>query len=624
MVARLRTAVAVAMLVGIFVLAALVLGGMVAAIVWTVRTGNPGGAFLGTVFASVAFVLVVALVRIVRAVPVPPSGLSVSVMAEPDLWALAKEAAAGVGTRTPDEIRLVLDANAGVTEDSRLLGLVPGHRVLYLGMPLLQTMTRTEVLWVLAHEMGHYSDRHTAFSGVTRRGLVALAQVVEGLGPRNPVGWPFRGYLAVYERVVHAVWRGQELDADRWAAGLTGSETGVSALRAVAVTSSTWDTFAREYGSVGTSVGMVPDGLLAGYADFLSDPVRSDVDIDRLITDEPETRFDTHPPTSVRIARLRALAKGGVVQDDEPAMALLADPARTVRDVEAHLARDSALTAVPWDRAVQLGNRRRDEERAVRVMSVVDRFVAGSGDLSQAFHLASHDRRHELASHLAGRQLDAAAADDVLRRALQVLVRSALVGAGHASYVLRWDRPDVIVDDRGAEVDVATLVDAVPGAPKQAEWLLEVLREEGISRTWNPGVSSRVLGPASPEVFAVLVTKPSWRWAHPVLYVTDAGLAIRSLGYREYLSIPPLSPQKTPVQLLEHSVRFDGLELLRDPATEVVPWSEVEHVTYVDGARPRLTVRRRNGGSKTYRAIALAGDPMSRLAAFNYGRMSLS
>lgn len=629
MLARVRSAVAVTMVIGIFVLAALVLGGLAAAMVWVVRTGTGGGAFVGAVFASAAFVLVMALVRILRATPQIPDGLAVSVMAEPGLWALVREAAAGVGTRTPEEIRLIVDANAGVTEDSRFLGLVPGVRVLYVGVPLLQTMTRAELLWVLGHEMGHYSERHTALSGVTRRSLVALVQVVAGFGRRNVLRWVFHGYLAVYARVVHAVWRGQELDADRWAATLAGSDVGISALRGITVTSSSWATFAAEYGSVGTSVGMVPERLFAGYADFLSDPVRSEVDVDRLIADEPRSPFDTHPPTSRRIERLRALATDAPAgsrgaSDDDKALLVLVDPVRAIADVEAYFAREGSLTPVPWERAVRFGNRRRDEERAVRVMSAVDALMSGPGDLSQALFLSAHGRGRQLVDVLTGGRAADEEAAALEREALQVLVRSALVGAGHASYVLRWDRPDVIVDEAGAEVDVAGLVEGVPGHPAVAEWLLEVLRAEGISRTWNPGVSSRVLGPSGPDVRALLVTKQNWRSAHPVIYVTDAGLAIRTLGYREYLSIGAISAQKTPTQLLEHSARVDGLMLLRDPDTEIVPWDQVEHVTYVDGARPRLTVRRRGGGSKTYRAIALAGSPLEELAAFNHGRMSLS
>ncbi|RYC04464.1 M48 family metallopeptidase [Nocardioides zhouii] len=626
MLGRLRAAVAVTMLGGIFALAALVLGGLIGSIVWVVRTGTPGGALLGAVFASVAFVLVVALVRVVRASPTVPAGMGVSVMAEPELWGLVREAAAAVGTRTPDEARLVIDANAGVTEDSRFLGLAPGQRVLHIGLPLLQTLTRTELLWVLGHEMGHFSDRHTVMSGVTRRGLVALHEVVAGLGPRNVLGWLFRGYLAVYARVVHALWRGQELDADRWAATLAGPESGISALRTVASTSAAWATFVHDYASVGTGIGLVPRGLLAGFADFLSEPVHRDVDVDRLVADERRSAFDTHPSTARRIERLRALVgeQGRPVPaDDVAALLVLVDPAQAIAETEAHVARTDSLVAAPWERVVRLGNRRREEERALAVMSAVDRMMSGAGDLSQAFHVVATRRGRELAELVTGgRALDDADVTRVVREALQVLVRVALVGAGHASYVLRWDRPDVVVDENGVEVDVAGLVADIPGNPDSAEWLLEVLRAEGIPRTWNPGVSSTAVGPKGPEVLAVLVVKQSMRWSFPVVYVTEAGLAVRQMGYGECWSIPPLSVRKSPAQLLAHSVRIDGIFLLGDPQTEIVPWGEVEHVTYVDGARPRLTVRRR-GRSRSYRVIGVAGSALDALARFNYGRMSL-
>ena len=627
MVARLRAGLAVAMLAGIFVLAALVLGGLLTAVVWIIGSGAPGGAFVGALLGSAAFVLVVALARVVRTSPVAPDGVEVSPVGQPELWRMVRAAADGVGTPEPDEVRLVAEANAGVTEDSRLLGLVPGTRVLYVGVPLLQTLTRSELLFVLGHEMGHYSERHTALTGVTRRGLVALDEVVAGLGPRHALGWVFRGYRSAYARVLHALLRHQELDADRWAAALAGPMTGVSAMRAVAAASSTWRTYARDYATVGTSVSMLPRGVFAGYADFLSDPVRHALDVDRLVAERPRSPFDTHPPLTTRIERLEAMARDHRTDeqaaDDEPALMVLTDAPAVIDAVEAHLADSSALIRVAWERAVLFGNRRRDEERAVAVRSAVDALTGTAADLSQAQQLVAHGRGPQLAELLAGGEpLDEEAAAALVREGLEVLVRTALVGAGHASYVLRWDRPDVIVDEAGVEVDVPGLVAVVPGDPSMSEWLLEVLRAEGISRTWSPAVSSAVLGPAGPEVLSLMVMRQTWRWSTPVLYVTEAGLAIRTIGHRERLSIPPISPRKTAAQLLAHARRLNGLQLLADPDTETVPWDDVEHVAYVEGRRPRLTLRR-GGRSTSYRAIAISGDPLQACARFAYGRVSL-
>ena len=72
----------------------------------------------------------------------------------PALWEAVRERPAEAGTRAPDDIRLLPDVNAAVSEDTRLLGRGgTGH--LYLGVPLLQTLDVGQLRSVLAHELGH-------------------------------------------------------------------------------------------------------------------------------------------------------------------------------------------------------------------------------------------------------------------------------------------------------------------------------------------------------------------------------------------------------------------------------------------------------------------------------------
>ena len=182
---------------------------------------------------------------------------------------------------------------------------------------------------------------------------------------------------------------------------------------------------------------------------------------------------------------------------------MLADPTRTILEVEAHVARTGSLTPAPWDRAIRSGNRRRDDERAVRVMAAVDTLTTGTADLSQALDLVARGGSRRLAEALTGsRRLGDEEVRTAVLEALQALVRSALVGAGHVSHVLRWGRPDTVVDEAGVEVDVKELVAGVPGSPATAEWILEVLREEGILHTWTPRVDSQLLAATDPEVLA--------------------------------------------------------------------------------------------------------------------------
>ncbi|MCZ9338236.1 M48 family metallopeptidase, partial [Streptomyces sp. TRM76130] len=97
-------------------------------------------------------------------------GLPVTEADEPALWRTVRELADQVGTRAPSRIALTPDVNAAVSEDARLLGLLPGPRRLYLGVPLLQGLTEAQLRSVLAHELGHYSNADTRLAALTARG----------------------------------------------------------------------------------------------------------------------------------------------------------------------------------------------------------------------------------------------------------------------------------------------------------------------------------------------------------------------------------------------------------------------------------------------------------------------
>jgi Zn-dependent protease with chaperone function len=108
----------------------------------------------------------------------------------PRLWNTVRELAEQVGTRAPAEIRLVAEANASVTEDVRLLGLLPGHKRMYIGAPLLVGMPAEELRAVLCHELGHYAHEHARFAVPAYRGSAALAAALQGMGRRlsaNPL-----------------------------------------------------------------------------------------------------------------------------------------------------------------------------------------------------------------------------------------------------------------------------------------------------------------------------------------------------------------------------------------------------------------------------------------------------
>ena len=162
MLTTFRAGVSVLMLLGFYVLALGIVGGLGYASYWLWQEhAGSGAAKLSYVTIAVTAGIVVALWRVIRAKPGEPDGVRLAPEQAPELWTTVRELAAEAKTRAPDELMITPDVNAAVSEDSKLLGFVGGRRHLYLGLPLLQALSVAQMRSVLAHELGHYSNSHT-------------------------------------------------------------------------------------------------------------------------------------------------------------------------------------------------------------------------------------------------------------------------------------------------------------------------------------------------------------------------------------------------------------------------------------------------------------------------------
>jgi hypothetical protein len=196
-------------------------------------------------------------------------------------------------------------SNAAVSEDTKLLGLIGGRRRLYLGMPLLQALSVDQLRSVVAHELGHYSGKHTRLGAVAYRGRLAIGHTIGRIGPWNPVGWTFRGYARLYLLVDNAVSRRQELDADRASVRVAGPEVAVAALRELPVIDAAWGFYFDRYINQGWEAGFAPDDFFGGFGRLVA--ARHE-ELAKLRDDQPEehrSRWDTHPSHAERIALMR-------------------------------------------------------------------------------------------------------------------------------------------------------------------------------------------------------------------------------------------------------------------------------------------------------------------------------
>lgn len=161
-------------LLGVFLLAAL--GGIDYAVVTTLHGPIVAKLLLASVVLTVPIVRGMFMLRTPKGEPQP--GVTVGEAQEPELWAVVRDIAQQVGTRAPDEIVLIDEVNAAVAEDAKLLGLRPGTRRLYLGLPLMTGLDEMQLRAVLAHEMGHYANFDTRLTPLIARGRAQLIRTI--------------------------------------------------------------------------------------------------------------------------------------------------------------------------------------------------------------------------------------------------------------------------------------------------------------------------------------------------------------------------------------------------------------------------------------------------------------
>lgn len=455
MVATYRALASVVMLAGFYLVALAQLAAVVALVVWLgAEHHGVAAAKLGVPLFAALGAVVVALWRAIRAKPEPEPGLIVGPDQAPQLWGTVHELATAVGTRVPDEIRVVPEVNAAVSEDSKLLGLVGGRRILYVGLPLLQAMSVDQLRAVLAHELGHYSGRDTRFGGVAYRGRLAIGGTLERIGPYNPIGWVFKGYARLYLLVDNAASRRQELAADRAAVGLAGRVAAASALRELPVLGAAWGFYFRRYVEPGWEAGYAPDDFFGGFAELIVARRQELADIRAGEPDSTRSRWDTHPPIGERISAIAATPETTVVPDGRPAAVLVGDVGAVGRRLQASVITLGQRTVLPWPQftsaAVAVGVQR----EADVIYRAVARFTRSTDvGLPAVLELVRAGRLGEFADQFfSGGTRQEAAQRFVEPMAL--LLRNAAVNSGAAIWRHSWSKPAQLVDTAGEPLEL--------------------------------------------------------------------------------------------------------------------------------------------------------------------------
>lgn len=437
------------------------------------------------VFAPIMVGMVWAVVRTARPAAPPENTVWVSRRRAPALWAAVDELAGSVGTAPPDAIRLTAEVNASVTEHASFLGLLPGRRTLYLGLPLLAGLPPAELRAVLAHELGHFSRRHGRFGALAHRGTAGLAAACDAVRSaaaanelvRMYAGGPLlllRGYTRVFRLLTRPVRRRQEIEADREAARVAGARTVADALRSAAALEQAWLEFVAGYLTpVRRAEGRVPDDPFRAFSHMVEAPELREpfAALRARAAERPADRDDPHPDLATRISRLARLpgrTAGGGVGVAEP----LDVPSGYAVELGHTLYRGlGKARTMPWREWLGL----LAEHRATRLLTPLAEAVrtvekaegisaagiSGSSGLTihQVLRLLDSGRRMPLARALGGRvpPVESPAGRDpagrdplgLLAEALYVLIGAQLVARGSAHWTMNWTGPGTLVPPEG-------------------------------------------------------------------------------------------------------------------------------------------------------------------------------
>jgi len=159
----------------------------------------------------------------------------------PGLWDLAANVAKRINTTPITEIRVTPGTDLGVYERDTQKGNIGRHqhRVLILGVGVLNGFTQEGFRAVLAHEYGHFAHRDTAGGDVALKINDNIINFYHGmLATRQAVWWNMafqflRLYQLIFRRITHGATRLQEVLADRVAVLTYGAAAFEEGLRHV-------------------------------------------------------------------------------------------------------------------------------------------------------------------------------------------------------------------------------------------------------------------------------------------------------------------------------------------------------------------------------------------------------
>jgi Zn-dependent protease with chaperone function len=466
--------------------AALLVAGIVLAVAMALVVGlSSGGAWAMFAAFTVAGVIVAVQLGLLRARRRPQKrlkGVSVTSVDQPLLWTEVRRVAASLEIPPPDELLLVADFSATVSQGSTWLGLRAGVCRLHLGLPLLAGLTERQLRSVLAHELCHAGTRHTLVE-VIYRGKEILGRVVDSLGADSIAGRIVGRYGLLYLALSRPITRRHELEADRLSAELAGNSATASALNEVALLRLSWEAFVREYAEPAAAVRRRPEDLFAGFARFLEEPTRLEQLKGTVGEPAPNPSTDgNHVSLADRLAAIASLPEDHRQDSSGLALNLLRNANREIRRVEEWMFHKSGFVAGTWDEITAEGGRFAARDDARQLVQAGNKGGLGPTlSVATLLELLRHGLANELVSPLLPEGSSRKVERELATRLVTAFFATAAIESGTASYRLSWASSCQLVDDHGAVDDLPQLVSAALADPGKVSALELWLKAHEVS-----------------------------------------------------------------------------------------------------------------------------------------------
>ena len=227
--------------------------------------------------------------------------------AAPALWARVRQLARRMKTEPPQHLIAGIDTNFFVTESPLTVsGKTLRGRSLFVSLPLLRVLDRSEADAVLGHELAHFRGGDTASSAALGPKLVAYdhyCAMMQAGRVTLLVFYMLRMFRVIFEIALQRDSREREFKADRVAAKLVSPQGIVHSLIKVSayaryraqVEQQLFEREQRYGGALGISAQVA-----AGLAPFARSPHFMDA-MESAAVPHP---FDSHPPMAERMANV--------------------------------------------------------------------------------------------------------------------------------------------------------------------------------------------------------------------------------------------------------------------------------------------------------------------------------